>query len=113
MKNFLSSHRLIIVLAVIFSVCLVIFNVFDITKDSTDKRDYTAKEIETIDIKLVDINKAGIEELCTLPEISDITVQKIIEYREENGGFKNIEEIQNVNGIGERTFIKLRPLITV
>jgi DNA uptake protein ComE-like DNA-binding protein len=36
-----------------------------------------------------------------------------IEYREKNGGFKKIEELMNVKGIGEKSFLKLKPLITV
>jgi len=92
---------------------MIVFNIFDIAKDSTQYRDYTSKEIEAINIKLVDINKADIEELCTLPEISDSIAKKIIEYRNENGDFESIEEIQNIKGIGEKAFIRLKPMITV
>ena len=42
-----------------------------------------------------------------------MTATRIIEYRQENGGFKKIEELMNVRGIGERSFLRLRPLVTV
>ena len=41
------------------------------------------------------------------------TAQRILEYRQKSGGFKKIEELMNVKGIGEKSFLKLKPLITV
>lgn len=62
---------------------------------------------------LVDLNMATAEQLETLPGIGVRTAERIIEYRQENGGFKKIEELMNVRGIGEQSFLKLRPLVTV
>ena len=39
--------------------------------------------------------------------------QRILDYRQKNGSFKKIEELMNVKGIGEKSFLKLKPLITV
>ena len=61
----------------------------------------------------VDLNTATAVELRTLPRIGERTAQRIIEYREEHGGFEKIEDLMNVRGIGERTFLRLRPLIRV
>ena len=67
---------------------------------------------EEKDIK-VNINSANSEKLQTIPGIGSVTAQKIIEYREQNGKFKNTEDIKNVSGIGEAKFEKLKNYITV
>ena len=61
----------------------------------------------------VELNTATAAELRTLPRVGERTAQRIIEYREEHGGFEKIEDLMNVRGIGERTFLRLRPLIRV
>ena len=61
----------------------------------------------------ININTATAEELDSLPDIGPAYAQKIIDYREEHGGFESIEDIQNVAGIGPKTFEKLKDLITV
>lgn len=49
----------------------------------------------------------------TLPGIGEVIAEGIIVYREENGPFEKIEDIVNVSGIGDATFLKLRDYITV
>lgn len=61
----------------------------------------------------VNINTANKEKLETLPGIGESTAQKIIEYREQNGKFKTIEDIQNVSGIGTVKYNSLKDKITV
>ncbi len=70
-------------------------------------------EVETITTELVNINTASIAELDTLPGIGPTTAQKIIDYREQNGPFVNIEDIVNVSGIGPASYERLKDLITV
>lgn len=67
----------------------------------------------SVSSSLININIASIEELTTLPGIGESKAQNIINYREENGYFKTIDEIKNVNGIGEATFDQLKKYITV
>lgn len=61
----------------------------------------------------ININTASADELDLLPSIGPVYAQRIIDYRNKNGPFKSIEEIQNVSGIGPKTFEKLKDLITV
>lgn len=61
----------------------------------------------------IDINSAGAEELMRLDGIGEVTAWAIINYRDENGGFRNIEEIMNVYGIGEAKFEQIRGYIYV
>lgn len=63
--------------------------------------------------KLVNINTAGIKELSTLTGIGEAKAQKIIDYREANGGFKSIDEIMKVKGIGKATYEKFKANITI
>jgi competence protein ComEA len=62
---------------------------------------------------LVNVNAATAAELETLPRIGPAMAQRIIEYREANGPFAEIEDIQNVPGIGPATFEGLKDLIAV
>ncbi|MEW6402921.1 MAG: ComEA family DNA-binding protein [Chloroflexota bacterium] len=73
----------------------------------------TETPTEAVDVDLVNINTATAEELDGLPGIGPTTAQKIIEYREVNGPFLQIEDIMNVSGIGPSTFENIKDLITV
>ena len=61
----------------------------------------------------VNLNSASVAQLQTLPGIGASAAQRIVDYRQKNGSFKKIEELMNVKGIGEKSFLKLKPLITV
>lgn len=62
---------------------------------------------------VININDATLEALDQLPGVGPSTAQKIVDYREDNGDFGQIEDIMNVSGIGEKTFEDMRDLITV
>lgn len=61
----------------------------------------------------VNINTATLEELTTLPGIGDTRARAIIDYREQNGAFGNIEDIMQVTGIKEKSFSKIKDSICV
>jgi competence protein ComEA len=61
----------------------------------------------------LNLNTATLEQLETLPGIGRKTAERILEYRTKSGSFKRIEELMNVKGIGEKSFLKLKPLVAV
>lgn len=61
----------------------------------------------------VNINTATSEELQRIPGVGPVMAEKIIAYRNEVGGFKAIEELKNVSGIGEKTFEKMAESVTI
>ena len=72
-----------------------------------------AESSEAENDRLVNINSANLEELKKISGVGDVKAQSIIEYREKNGGFKSIDEIKNIDGIGEKTFEKIKDKITL
>ena len=61
----------------------------------------------------ININTASSEELQTLKGIGPVKAQAIIDYRNEKGFFRSVEELINVSGIGPKTLEKIRDKITV
>ena len=61
----------------------------------------------------LNLNAATVAQLEALPGIGRATAERIVEYRQKNGGFKKAEDLMNVRGIGEKNFLKLKPLVTV
>jgi competence protein ComEA len=60
----------------------------------------------------VNINSASVEQLTALPGVGAKLAARIVEYRQKSGGFKSIQEILNVKGVGEKNFAKLQPFLT-
>ena len=56
----------------------------------------------------LNLNAATEAQLEALPGIGPATATRIVEYRKKNGGFKKVEELMNVKGIGEKSFLKLK-----
>lgn len=61
----------------------------------------------------ININKVGKEELMKIPGVGNITAGKIIEYRKEKGSFKKVEEIKEIEGIGDLKYEKIKEKICV
>ena len=61
----------------------------------------------------LNLNTATQADLEKLPGVGASTARQIIEYRQKNNGFKKVEELMNIKGIGEKSFLKLKPLVTV
>lgn len=61
----------------------------------------------------VNINTGGIEELKSLPGVGESLAQKIIDYRNENGKFKTVEDLRSVSGIGDKKFESMKDYIVI
>ena len=61
----------------------------------------------------VNINTASSEQLQQLPRIGPAMAARIIEYRTQNGKFRNKEDLMRVRGIGEKTFRNLKDMISI
>jgi len=64
-------------------------------------------------IAAVNLNTATKDELVALPGIGPAKAQAILDYRAEHGGFKTVEELKDVKGIGAKRFEKLKADLTV
>lgn len=61
----------------------------------------------------ISINKASVDELMKIPGIGSSKAESIVKYRNTNGDFKSIEQIKNVDGIGEGLYAKIKDYITL
>jgi competence protein ComEA len=61
----------------------------------------------------VDLNAATVQQLDALPGVGPVMAQRILDWRTRNGRFTRVEQLRDVEGIGERRFAQLRELVTV
>jgi len=74
---------------------------------------YVPQEGEEQSPQKIDINQAESWLLEALPGIGEVLAQRIVDYRNENGPFRRIEDLLKISGIGEATFEKIKDYITV
>ena len=60
----------------------------------------------------VNINSASAQQLTALPGVGEKLATRIVEYRQKAGGFKTVQELMNVKGVGEKNFAKLQAHLT-
>ena len=61
----------------------------------------------------ININTADSTQLQDIPGVGPATAEKIISYRDSNGYFTSVDQIKNVSGIGDKTFEKMKDMITI
>ncbi len=65
------------------------------------------------EVPRIDLNKATLSQLNSLPGIGPVIAERILELRKKSGPFKRVEDLMNIQGIGEKKFLKLKDLITI
>ena len=60
----------------------------------------------------INLNTASATELMQLPRVGAGLAQRIVSFRKEHGGFQRPEELMNVKGVGEKSFLKLKPYLS-
>lgn len=68
---------------------------------------------EFLKLSSTDLNAADRQQLMALPGVGEVLSRRIMDYREENGGFAAVEELVRVKGIGEKTLEKVRKYVYV
>ena len=89
---------------------IVIRNINDPNIEEKDVAKYNETNEESDDGK-ISINDSDLSKLKEIPGIGDVKANAIILYREKNNGFKSIDELKNIDGIGEKTFEKIKDSI--
>jgi competence protein ComEA len=99
-----------ILMAAIFGIAVSAAAASAQSKAQTPKAAATVTATATAPVNL---NTATAEQLATIPGVGPKMAERIIDYRQKNGGFKKVEDLMNVSGVGEKSFLKMKPLITV
>ena len=87
---------------------IIIRNINDVNMETEIENNEVSEER---DDGKISINNSDISKLKEIPGVGEVKANSIILYREKNNGFKSIEELKNVDGIGEKTFEKIKDSI--
>lgn len=93
----------------ILIVVLISINIVNYSKRENLKKSHSVL-VEEGAVR-ISINDADAAELEDLPGIGPILAERIVEYRKKDGGFKTLEELKEVKGIGDKIFQKILPYL--
>lgn len=95
------------------AIFLILITGLYLSGHGQSKQSYQGAAAVPIEKYQININTAAAEDLVRLDSLGEKTAQAIIDYREENGPFQTIEDIQNVKGIGEKKFAMWKEFLCV
>lgn len=118
--NLNKSEKILFAIFLLLSSIIILYNLLyipslpdaDIIKKELAFQENSSNDNENIN-GIVNINSASIDELKEIPGVGESTAKKIIEYREQNGGFSSKFEIMNISGIGQKKFENMKNHISV
>jgi competence protein ComEA len=99
--------------ALVLAVALVIVLFGSAPADAQRATKPPAPTSSSAPAALVNLNSATATQIATLPGIGPKTAELVVQYRQKNGPFKKIEEVMNVKGIGEKSFLRIKDRLTV
>ena len=105
--------RVMLMLLAVMAMAVVPVAAAQQTKSAPAAKPAAAAKASAAPSAPINLNTATQAQLESLPGVGAKAAQRILEYRKQNGNFKKIEDLMNVKGFGEKTFLKLKPLLTV
>ena len=97
------------IVLVILIIILVILNTISYVKRERLKKG-TAIIVEEVEVR-ISVNHAWTEELQLLPGIGPALADRIVTYREKHGAFKELEDLKNIKGIGDKVLKQISPFV--
>jgi competence protein ComEA len=102
------KQRELLVSIFIIVVLLAINTINFMRRESVRRSNIFIVEEGRIELSL---NTVSAVELCDLPGVGPVLAERIIAYREQKGGFKSLEELKEVKGIGDKTYNRISPYV--